>query len=169
MHSQLEQGVLVVVASGVAGAVVHLLLLAAVARFSRGRRAEAARLEAEGSYRDALSLRWAWGDNADLAGLLARIPDTDETAAAAPEATPHRRLGPANLAGVALVVAYQVLTAPRHARFGHRQCVYWPNCSNYAIGALRRHRFDVAAGLAVRRLRACDGRAEGVLLSPGGS
>ncbi|QBK30588.1 membrane protein insertion efficiency factor YidD [Roseitalea porphyridii] len=93
-----------------------------------------------GRYSD-LSVRWAWDpDLHEFDGI--RFPTPDQYWLA----KPHKLLP------VFMIVAYQIATRLLPGSFS---CPQEPNCSNYAIGLIRRHGIAPALAHATKRVRDC--------------
>lgn len=94
-----------------------------------------------------LSIRWAW--DADLV-------EFDDVRLAAPDrywiAKPHK------LVPIFVIVIYQCATRLVPGRF---RCPQEPNCSNYAIGLIRRHPIAAAIPRAARRVHDCGAHSGG--------
>jgi putative component of membrane protein insertase Oxa1/YidC/SpoIIIJ protein YidD len=94
-----------------------------------------------------LSVRWAWDSD------LVEFHDVQLTAADRYWiAKPHK------LVPIFGIVTYQCATRLVPGRF---RCPQEPNCSNYAIGLIRRHPIFTALRRASRRVRACGAHSGG--------
>jgi putative component of membrane protein insertase Oxa1/YidC/SpoIIIJ protein YidD len=134
---------------------VLLLLLVWV----RERSLQVARqLEISGDFREALSLFWAWGTDADVARIIRRI-EPDMASRFRGGGDPWLLVtAPANAAAILVILCYQAI----RRRAGRRVCLYWPNCSAYGLGAMRRRNVIKASSLVLWRVRSCNGASDGL-------
>lgn len=124
----------------------------------RGRALQLAREreQADDPY-EALSLFWAWGSNADVSRMVLRVEPGQRLRS--------RRLDPwllltfpANAVGILAIVLYQTVRQSN----GRRVCLFWPNCSAYGLGVMRRRNVFEATRLVLARVRSCNGATQGL-------
>jgi putative component of membrane protein insertase Oxa1/YidC/SpoIIIJ protein YidD len=104
-----------------------------------------------------LSFVWAWNDPAELSHYLGNT-GTAPTVLGVAAQKPYQ-LSLAKLFAVAGILIYQ--SCPR-SLLGCRPCRLTPNCSNYAIGLLRRYGMITAWKLSRARIDQCDGFRGGI-------
>ena len=117
-------------------------------------------LAAGGQTYEALSLHWAWGTGTDVEFVLSDLPGAESPSGCRlPEPRPAGDLRIAAVVAIGLVLLYQRV---RPATRSRRECVFWPNCSNYAIGVLRRYPVVKAIRMIRDRVKRCTGVTAGV-------
>ena len=112
-------------------------------------------------YHEAISALWAWSTVADIIEYDTSLGGNEQLIQLGAISTNHL-YRPCNLVAVLFVLLYQGW--PREASFppGYRLCIFTPNCSNFAIGILRRYPFLQAIDRIHRRVRSCNGQSRSV-------
>jgi len=117
----------------------------------------ARRFERSGEEYEALSLYWAWGTDADVARIILLLEPGRPLRVR--RSDPWLTLtSPANAAAISAIILYQMLRRTG----GHRVCLFWPNCSAYGLGVMRRRNVFTASRLVLARVRSCNGAGHGV-------
>ena len=110
------------------------------------------------SSNETLSIMWAWSSVANIIDFNPSLAKNDQLMIVANKHTNYL-YSPLNLVAIFLIILYQLF--PRGKFTGnYKQCIYTPNCSNYAIGILRRYTLPEAIPLIKERFQSCDGRGE---------
>jgi len=108
---------------------------------------------------ETFSILWAWGDpnqTADFALSMEKYILLKYVQH--PEPRIFDNMSFLSNALIAAILLYQRFL---RVTTGHRQCVFWPNCSNYAIGMLRRHSVKYVFRKTILRIKQCDGSQNG--------
>lgn len=145
-----------------AASVLALSLVLAPVFIVAVRLAQVRRATANGTWPSVLDDGWGW----DLK-VIDNLPtpvNTSEAVAALRAMHQHPPVvwwSALSLPGLAAIALYQMFLRPTHH---YRLCNFYPGCSSFAAGCLRRFPPHAAIGMAIRRLRRCDGSCSGLAL-----
>ena len=108
------------------------------------------------SEHETVSILWAWSSISDIVSFNQSLAKNEQLMRQ-DTLSDWRLFHPLNLLGIFAIILYQ-LYPRRHRTINYKRCIYTPNCSNYAIGVLRRYSVIDAVPRIIDRLKSCDGR-----------